>query len=518
MATCPKCRSRYSDEIKSCSTDGESLLPDDVVARFDDDLPGGTVVGEYHIEKKIGEGGFGKVYSATHPVIGKRAAIKVLNQQFSSNAQVVSRFVEEARAVNKIRHRHIVDIFAFGTLPSGHQWFAMELLDGMPLSDWLSQNGRMKIEQALPVLRQVGRALDAAHAVGIAHRDLKPDNVFLTFDEDGSVFIKLLDFGIAKLLGESSATHRTRTGASMGTPLYMSPEQCHGAQVDQRTDVYSFGVMTHEILTGRLPFDGTSVLDLMVKHTREAPPPMSQVVKDVPRELDHPVLHMLAKVPAERPATLSEAIQALYEAAARAGCRVSLSQSGPTPVLMRSGERSRRTNAQESAPTLPVGAMTPAPATGSSLELAPTAKSRRAGSTVEGVVSVPRPRSRATWLLAGGAVVALGVVIAVVAGRLGNDAPASAAANVATGAEQPSQTPSASATETASVAPPAGVGTAPAPTATVSAPESGTATAAQKGGGNRPPPPTGKDTPPPPQPKAPPPPDVPDDLPKNPFD
>jgi serine/threonine-protein kinase len=480
------------------------MAPDDL-ARLDDDLPEGTSVGEYVIEKKIGEGGFGKVYGATHPVIGKRAAIKVLNQSFSSNAQVVSRFVEEARAVNKIRHRNIVDIFGFGTLPSGHQWFAMEMLDGLTLSDWLAQNGRMTVEQALPVLRQVGRALDAAHAVGIAHRDLKPDNVFLTFDDDGSVFVKLLDFGIAKLLGESTAQHRTRTGASMGTPLYMSPEQCHGMSVDQRTDLYSFGVMTHEILTGRLPFDGSSVLDLMVKHTREAPPPMSKVLKELPRELDAPVLRLMAKVPAERPASFAEALQELYDAAGRAGCRVSLSTSGPTPVLSRSGDRPRRQNLSESAPTVPVDAMTPG--LGSSLELGPS-KAQRPASTVEGLVAVPAAKSRArTWLFLGGAVVAAGAAIGVVALRSGTEpaAPAAAVTADAPATATPTAEPTAAPTPAATAAP------------TVAETAAPTATALPVAGGKRPP-----DKAPPPPPgggtpgKPPPPPVVPDDL-ANPF-
>ncbi|HRI71204.1 MAG TPA: serine/threonine-protein kinase, partial [Polyangium sp.] len=248
MATCPTCLTRYSDDLTTCSADGATLVADGLLPT-DLSLKTGHVVGEYRIERKIGEGGFGAVYSAVHPVIGKSAAIKVLSPQFSADPVMVSRFISEARAVNQIRNRGIIDIFAFGKLDDGRQYYIMELLEGKTLEEYLRERGRLRPAEALPLLRQIGRALDAAHAAGIAHRDMKPENVFLVFDEDGTILPKLLDFGIAKLLGDSQQS-KTRTGTPMGTPLYMSPEQCRGKQVDHRTDIYSFGVMTHVMLTG----------------------------------------------------------------------------------------------------------------------------------------------------------------------------------------------------------------------------------------------------------------------------
>src|SRR5262249_42907069 len=185
-------------------------------------------VGEYRTESKLGEGGFGGVYNAVHPLIGKSAAIKVLSRQFSSNPQMVSRFIAEARAVNQIRHRNIIDIFSFGQLADGRQYYVMELLDGVPFDRYLAEHKRLTLTQAAPILRGVARALDAAHGKGILHRDLKPENVYLVFDEDGGVEAKLLDFGLVKLLGDPSGSHRTKTGTPMGTPYYMSPEQCRG--------------------------------------------------------------------------------------------------------------------------------------------------------------------------------------------------------------------------------------------------------------------------------------------------
>ncbi|RLB49662.1 MAG: hypothetical protein DRI90_24330, partial [Deltaproteobacteria bacterium] len=162
MATCPECRARYADDVAVCEVDGARLLPDEVCESLDDDLVKGVVVGEYVIEQKIGEGTFGKVYRAEHPVIGKAAAVKVLNRQYSSDPSVVSRFVAEARSVNKIRHRNIIDIFSFGTLDSGLQYLVMELLDGQTLDAYCKQRGRLGPEEAIPILRDIGRALDAA--------------------------------------------------------------------------------------------------------------------------------------------------------------------------------------------------------------------------------------------------------------------------------------------------------------------------------------------------------------------
>ncbi len=295
------------------------------------DLQPGTMVGEYRIERLIGEGSFGKVYAAVHPVIGKSAAIKVLGLEHAAKPQFVSRFVEEARAVNRIRNRNIVDIFAFGQLPDGRHYFVMELLVGETLSALLQRRGRVPAGEALPILRKVARALDAAHEKGITHRDLKPDNIFLCYDEDGGCFPKLLDFGIAKLIGDSPLGHRTATGTPMGTPLYMSPEQCRGGDIDYRTDIYAFGVVIHEMLTGKRPFDADNVMEVMMAHMAHTPPAMSTVAPDLPPALDAPVLHMLAKDPQARPSRITAAIDALEQAAGPSGYGASRSGDHDRP-------------------------------------------------------------------------------------------------------------------------------------------------------------------------------------------
>ena len=324
MPTCPSCRKRYPENVTTCSVDGDTLLPNEAFSGVDADLAAGHVVGEYRIDKKIGEGGFGSVYRAVHPLIGKTAAIKVLNRQYSSNPQMVSRFISEARAVNQIRHRNIIDIFSFGALEDGRQYYVMEMLEGMTLSDFMKERGRIPPDVAIPIFRSLARALDAAHAAGIAHRDLKPENIFLSFDEDGGIFPKLLDFGIAKLLATDGGAsgQKTRTGTPMGTPYYMSPEQCRGKNVDHRTDIYSFGIMVHEVLTGKLPFDGDDMMDLLIKQTTAPAPPLSSIVPELPAALDAPLLRMLEKDAAMRPESLSAAVEGLARAASGAGLNV----------------------------------------------------------------------------------------------------------------------------------------------------------------------------------------------------
>jgi eukaryotic-like serine/threonine-protein kinase len=318
MRVCPECRATYTDDAPVCTTDGSSLVPVEAMGPVDVPLEPGTMVGEYRVDKLLGTGSFGEVYAGEQPLIGKRVAIKLLHRKLSSDATVVSRFIAEARAVNRIRHRNIIDIFSFGMLDGQRHYFVMELCDGMTLGALLDRERRLDPARAIPILRGVADALDAAHQADVTHRDLKPDNIFLVVEKDGSFFPKLLDFGIAKLVGDDAA-HKTRTGMAMGTPRYMSPEQCRGKRVDHRADIYALGVVAHEMLTGHPVFEAESAMDLLFKHSIETPLPMSAHCPDLPPELDAPVLAMLAKRPNDRPASAGQAIAALAEQAIAAG-------------------------------------------------------------------------------------------------------------------------------------------------------------------------------------------------------
>jgi serine/threonine-protein kinase len=268
-------------------------------------------VGEYRVLRKIGEGGMGSVYSAVQPVIGKRVAIKVLAPHIAQNPELVRRFVDEARAVNKIGHPNIIDIFSFGWLPDRRHYFAMEFLDGQSLADRM-RRGPFQPEEARRLLRQICQALEAAHRQGIVHRDLKPDNIWIVQPQHGDSYAKLLDFGIAKLMGDADEGHRTQTGIVMGTPAYMSPEQCRGVNVEKGTDIYALGMILYEMFAGRLPFQG-SFAELITHHLVTVPDPPSRH-GPVPRALEQLIMRCLDKDPAQRPQT-AEALGKALEAA-----------------------------------------------------------------------------------------------------------------------------------------------------------------------------------------------------------
>ena len=273
------------------------------------DLPIGHIVGEYRIDAVAGRGGMGVVYSATQPVIEKRVAIKVLNAQYSADPALVRRFIDEARAVNRIRHPNIIDIFSFGQLVDGRQYFVMEFLEGSTLGARLDA-GTLSLEEVPVLLGQICDALDAAHAENIVHRDLKPENIWIATPRRGRPFVKLLDFGIAKLMavaGQSS----TQTGAVMGTPHYMSPEQCHGRAVDHRTDIYALGVILYRLYAGRLPFEGETFMEVLTKQVTISPAPPSTHAPAIPPALDLLILRCLAKEPGERPQSGGEVERAL---------------------------------------------------------------------------------------------------------------------------------------------------------------------------------------------------------------
>ena len=277
----------------------------------------GHMAGEYRIIRRLGSGGFGTVYEAEHPLLKRKAAVKVLHASRSVDSGAVARFIAEAQSASQIKHRHIVDIFSFGTLPGGRQFYVMELLQGAPLDRYLKERTRLPPEVAIPLLRPIADALDALHAAGVIHRDVKPPNIFLSWESSDEVVPKLLDFGLVKLVADSPI--QTASGVPMGTPFYMSPEQCRGEKIDARADVYAFGVICHELLTGRRPFSGDTPTSVLVAHIVQPPPRMSEVRPELAPELDEPVLQMLAKDADQRPSSVGEALKRLEDAAKRAG-------------------------------------------------------------------------------------------------------------------------------------------------------------------------------------------------------
>jgi len=275
----------------------------------------GQTIGNYRLTARLGEGGMGVVYLAEHPVIGKKVALKAIHPELSRNAEVVSRFVTEAKSVNQIGHEHIVDIADFGTTPGGEFYFIMEYLQGESLADRLKREGHLDATKAMVIGAQIADALDSSHEHGIIHRDLKPENIFLVARGGSKDFVKVLDFGLAKLTDtEEKVSHKTRAGSVMGTPYYMAPEQCEGkTEIDHRADIYSLGVLLFEMLTGKVPFGGDGYGEIIVKHITMPPPSVRSLVPELTPELDLILFRALAKDRTQRFQTMAELRDALLD-------------------------------------------------------------------------------------------------------------------------------------------------------------------------------------------------------------
>jgi serine/threonine protein kinase len=288
----------------------------------------GDSVGNYVIQRQIGEGGMGVVYLAEHPRIGRKVAIKVLLRELSANAQAVTRFFNEARASSEIRNEHIVDVLDFGELANGSSYLVLEFLDGRTLTEVL-RDGPLGIRRTLHIVNGVGRALGAAHAAGIVHRDLKPDNVMLVKRGSDAEFVKVLDFGIAKLSqAQLEPGMRTKTGALLGTPSYMSPEQCRGLPVDHRSDIYSLGVMMYQMFSGSLPFEADGLGNLLLAHMTQQPVPLAERVPNLPPHLAQVVARAMEKTPEARFQQVAEMLTAIGDPS---GQYATLSGDGAQP-------------------------------------------------------------------------------------------------------------------------------------------------------------------------------------------
>jgi TPR repeat protein/tRNA A-37 threonylcarbamoyl transferase component Bud32 len=347
----------------------------------------------------------GVVYEGEHTTIGRKAAIKMLHPEFSHHPEIVQRFFNEARASTLVKHRGIVDVLDFGTHTNGSAYIVMELLEGESLAARLRRDRVLDLESVVTITSGIASALRAAHAKGIVHRDLKPDNVFLVTDEElpAGFFVKVLDFGIAKLALDGATRGMTRTGHVMGTPSYMSPEQCRGAgEVDQRSDVYSLGCILFEMTCGRPPFTGSGPGDVLASHLREPAPRARSIVSSIPKKLDALIARCLEKMPAARPesmdallAELDEIVPTSKPARAKRAATPRPPEATPTPTATPQPQPTPVPVAPPMADTLtpvPVPTPTPAPRPRSRRKLYVATVVIAAGATLAIAIAVSRPK------------------------------------------------------------------------------------------------------------------------------
>ncbi len=299
MKICPVCSTEYLDDVKFCPNDGQTLRS----AAPAHDLVGQVIADRYHVVKKLGEGGMGQVYLAEHVKMGRRSAIKVMNPSMVHDPDAVARFNREAANASRISHPNVCAIYDFGETPDGLIYLAMEFIEGEPLTDILERDGALPLSRAAAIFLQTADALQAAHDLGIVHRDLKPDNIMLTGRRGGGDVVKVVDFGIAKAVGGDDAGQKvTKTGLVVGTPEFMSPEQLSGDTLDGRSDLYSLALVFFRMLSGKLPFEATTVQETMIKRLTDEPIKLAAARPDLsfPAGLQPVFDTALARTPAER--------------------------------------------------------------------------------------------------------------------------------------------------------------------------------------------------------------------------
>lgn len=369
----------------------------------EDDPLIGASVGGYLVKSRLGSGGLGIVYEGEHPTLGTRVAIKVLRHEVAETPEVVQRLMAEARTVNAVGHRGLVEVFSHGVMPDGRHCLIMEYLDGESLELVLRTAGqRLPLAEALMILEETLSALSAVHRAGVIHRGLKPSNVFLCRQRDGSRAVKLLDFGIAKLGALSGAGSRAHM--LMGVPSYLAPEQASGSHATPALDLYSVGVMAFEMLTGRLPFEADSVMELLMKHANEAPQAPSKLVATLGPEIDAVVLRLLAKRPTDRPASADDARAYITNVQNSLGA---LPQTAKRRITLEEGIDVKLIAPPNASPSIPAPSATPAPA--------PAMVAKPENEITAEMTSHPAPPKPPTLMLIGFVALILALVVGLIA-------------------------------------------------------------------------------------------------------
>ncbi|MBL8149829.1 MAG: SUMF1/EgtB/PvdO family nonheme iron enzyme [Blastocatellia bacterium] len=313
MKICPTCNSKFEDYVTFCTKDGE-ILEEDL-----ESMIGKTLDGQYEIEALLGKGGMGTVYRARHILLGDQVAIKLLPPSLSGNSESLRRFLREGQAARKFHHPNVVTVHDLRNTPEGQIYMVLEYIDGRTLTEELKEHGTFTPAEAVAILSPIASALNAAHAVGVVHRDLKPDNIMLGKNAEGHRIVKLLDLGIAKVKDTKEAS-LTLSGQILGTPPYMSPEQWGsatkdgGEKIDGRSDIYSLAVVMFELIAGYNPFDGETIQEIATQHVFNPPPLIHEHAQGISESFSRVLARALSKKRADRPSTCQEFIAELETA------------------------------------------------------------------------------------------------------------------------------------------------------------------------------------------------------------
>jgi serine/threonine-protein kinase len=305
LKVCPQCGTEYETTARFCPADGTALRP-----KGSDSLIGSVLADRYHILKRIGEGGMGRVYLGEHVKMNRQCAIKVMSPALVNDAESASRFAREASSAARIIHPNVAAVFDYGE-SDGLVYLVMEYVDGEPLSRLLAREAPFDLERAVDLARQIAEGLGAAHELGIVHRDLKPDNILVAHSRSGREVVKVVDFGIAKAMQEGAGEALTRTGLVIGTPEFMSPEQLLGDPIDARSDLYALGCILHLMLTAAPVFDAPTREQMIKRRLSESPPHAQALDPGIPDSIDQVITRLLARSPDDRFASAAEVSEAL---------------------------------------------------------------------------------------------------------------------------------------------------------------------------------------------------------------
>lgn len=370
MKVCPSCGTSYSDDMSFCPEEGTALVPLSDAPVEDINLVGERLFGDYLLKKKLGEGGMGAVYLAENMAIDQKIAVKVLHPSAARDDETLQRFNREANAIARLSHPNTIRVFIFGKTEEPLIYLAMEYVDGTTLRDALFNDGPFDALRAIAIMRQTLHALSEAHELGVVHRDMKPDNIMLTEFRGVRDFVKVLDFGIAKVTEPRGGQQKklTQAGVVYGTPEYLSPEQARGRDIDFRADLYALGIILYEMVTGVVPFTGDTALAVLSGHVYQEPPDPTTVsdadVSDAMRDI---ILRAIAKDPDERYQSAMEFLEALEQHEATlvggAGFQTTMLDVRETGMVYQAARAAQRAANQDSERTtaLATGSPTPTP-------------------------------------------------------------------------------------------------------------------------------------------------------------